>query len=213
MYLHAVTSSSSCQVDTLTRRTGTEEAASLLASGAVKSFQELEKGDIKLLHLIAHLTPRRLMGTPSKNGPIKRGRIEAVAWDDNLSFNCQRDIFRVCASQVVDYWMDVKRFLQTDKNTPGGPTQDDEQDGEDAAIEAGKEDKWIEERVNRGDELLLRRAAYRNEIFYAFLENTWGSQQNEQGDPEDSEKEDLPVLDDEPPIEDASYTGESFPIG
>ncbi|KAK6360193.1 hypothetical protein TWF730_006344 [Orbilia blumenaviensis] len=212
LYLHAVTSSPSCQVDTLTGRTGTEEAASLLASGAVKSFQELDKDDIKLLCLIACLTPHRRLGTSRRSrrdeGDGSRpGRIESVIWQDELSFNCQRDIFRVGASQVVQYWMKVKKFLGN--GALNELVENDEQDEGDAAIEAGKEDKRIEEGVQRGDELALRRAAYRTEIFYAFLGNTWGVQQDERVDQEDSSEE-LSILgpdDDGPaPIQDMSYT-------
>ncbi|KAK6504674.1 hypothetical protein TWF481_006613 [Arthrobotrys musiformis] len=213
VYLHAVTSSPSCQVDLLTGRTGTEEAASLLASGAVKSFQELENADIKLLHLIAHLTPCRVRSASKKDArkdnardSAKNGKIELVFWEENLSFNCQRDIFRAGASQVIEYWMKAKKFLESD-GLAEDPSQDDEQDDVDAAIEAGKEEKMIEDGVRRGDELLLRRAAYRNEIFYAFLENTWGETRNDRPDPEGDEDIDMLLpIDDSVPIVDVGYT-------
>ncbi|KAK6500898.1 hypothetical protein TWF506_003658 [Arthrobotrys conoides] len=215
LYLHAVTSSPSCQIDILTGRTGTEEAASLLGSGAVKSFQELDNADIKLLHLIAHLTPRRVKNILKKDtkkdnerDSTKKARIEIVSWEENLSFNCQRDLFRVGASQVIEYWMKAKKFLETDKNIAEDLVQNDEQDEDDVAIETGKEDKRIEEGVRRGDELLLRRAAYRNEVFYAFLENTWGKVRNGEAYLEDYD-EDIDMLlsrADPAPIEDMSYT-------
>ncbi|KAF3180505.1 hypothetical protein EYR41_007849 [Orbilia oligospora] len=215
LYLHAVTSSPSCQVDILTGRTGTEEAASLLASGAVKSFQELDKVDIQLLHLIAHLTPHRARSISRRDtrkenerNAAKNARIETVVWEDHLSFNCQRDIFRVGATQVIEYWMKAKKFLETDKISAEDLIQNDEQDEGDAAIETGKEDKRTEEGVKRGDELLLRRAAYRNEIFYAFLENTWGDVRDGETYLEDNDEDiDMLVSRAGPaPIEDMSYT-------
>ncbi|KAK6535550.1 hypothetical protein TWF694_002004 [Orbilia ellipsospora] len=203
IYLHAVTSSPACQVDSLTGRTGTEEAASLLASGAVKSFQELDKIDIQYLHLISQLTPQRTFGTSTKKSAVKKGRIEQVVWNDGLSFNCQRDIFRVGAAQVIEHWMRIKRFIPVGQNLIEEPVIEDKQEDEDAAIEEGKEDKRTEEGVERGDDILLRRAACRNEVFYAWLEDTWsGTRTDERG------SDDMSVFsfEDLNPIQDLSYT-------
>lgn len=56
-YLHALTSFP--LPDPLTRRTGTEEALTILKSAAVRSFKFLTKENIQLLTEIAHLTPTR----------------------------------------------------------------------------------------------------------------------------------------------------------
>ncbi|KAF3921376.1 hypothetical protein ABW20_dc0108928 [Dactylellina cionopaga] len=212
IYLHAVTSSPSCQRDTLTGRTGTEEAASLLGSGAVKSFQELDNVDIQLLHQIAQLTPQRTFGVSQKKDAPKRGRIESVGWNEALSFNCQRDIFRVGAKQVVDYWMKIKKFMPGTQSIMEDAKENDDKDEEDVIIGEGIKDKNIEEGVKRGDEILLRRAACRNEIFYAFLDDTWSESEEminttKTARPRDGDEPDDYLDDEEPnPIQDGSYT-------
>lgn len=54
-YLHALTSF--CLPDTLTMRTGTEQALSILQSAAVKSFDRLTEENVGLLAQIATMTP------------------------------------------------------------------------------------------------------------------------------------------------------------
>lgn len=202
IYLHAVTSSSSCQVDPLTGRTGTEEAASLLFSGAVRSFQELTEKDIQLLHAIAKLTPYRALGISSnKPGAPRKGRVEVVRWEDELSFNVQRDIFRVGAEGIIKYWMKIKKFMPVGVDESGYVIDDNEIDEVDAAIEEGKKDAEIEKGVERGDEIILRRAAYRNERFYAFLASTWDI------DEEPVEDEDGLMVATKESLKDISYTG------
>ncbi|EPS39093.1 hypothetical protein H072_7131 [Dactylellina haptotyla CBS 200.50] len=210
-YLHAVTSSPACQVDKLTQRTGTEEAASLLLSGAVKSFQELNDEDIRLLHLIAQLTPRRTFGASQRRENHggqnwkSRGRIEYVAWNNSLSFNCQRDIFRVEATSILDHWMKVKRFIPTSQNLIEEPVITDKQADEDRAIQEGKEDRRIEDGVERGENMLLRRAACRNEVFYPFIKNTWS--QSRQTESHNEVDLDISVDYEDPnPIKDMDYS-------
>ncbi|EWC47633.1 hypothetical protein DRE_03253 [Drechslerella stenobrocha 248] len=185
IYLHAITSSAACQVDPLTGRTGTEEAASILASGAVRSFQELGPADLILLQLIAQLTPKRVFGTPTKPNAPKKGRIESITWNENISFNCQRDIFRIGAKKLMDYWMIIRGFMPEGRNL----------DCEDVAIEQALKDKALEDGVYRGEEVLLRRAACRTETFYAHIQDTWNWSNGSGPDTTESE----------PPIEDASY--------
>ncbi|KAF3942481.1 hypothetical protein ABW19_dt0203429 [Dactylella cylindrospora] len=206
VYLHAVSSSPACQIDALTGRTGTEEAASLLFSGAVKSFQELSPADIKLLHLIAKLTPHRSLGAPSKRSNISKGRIERVIWNDELSFNLQRDVFRAGSQQIVGYWLKLKWFVSDRHDVEYDLADAEEQDETDAAIEEGIQDKNLEEGVNRGNELILRRAAFRNEMFYAFLKDTWKEDHPPYVDP--AEGENSSTNQKRPnQIEDLSYTG------
>jgi hypothetical protein len=57
IYLHALTSH--CLVDTLTGRTGTEEALENLSAAATLSFLGLTTEELKLLDNIANLTPKR----------------------------------------------------------------------------------------------------------------------------------------------------------
>ena len=57
LYLHATTAH--CLIDKLTGRTGTEEALYGLAGAASRSFVELEPVMLKLLEILARLTPRR----------------------------------------------------------------------------------------------------------------------------------------------------------
>ncbi|KAK6359305.1 hypothetical protein TWF696_000468 [Orbilia brochopaga] len=204
IYLHAVTSSPSCRVDSLTRRTGTEEAASLLGSGAVISFQELNSADIQLLHLIAQLTPKRTFGALAKKDTQQHGRIETVVWNGGLSFTCQRDIFRVGSKQIVEYWMEIKGFMPREEDITETL---DKQNETDAAIEEAIQDKKIEDGVERGVETLLRRAASRVEVFYAFIEDTW-TWSNEPGSARlrNGGSGDLAEEDDPNPIIDRTYT-------
>ncbi|KIJ64302.1 hypothetical protein HYDPIDRAFT_90913 [Hydnomerulius pinastri MD-312] len=57
-YLHAL-SSSGCSTDPLTRKTGTEEALSILRSASCQSFMKIGLRDVELLGLIASLVPMR----------------------------------------------------------------------------------------------------------------------------------------------------------
>ncbi|KAF3910551.1 hypothetical protein ABW21_db0201596 [Orbilia brochopaga] len=204
IYLHAVTSSPSCQPDPLTKRTGTEEAASLLGSGAVCSFQELDSADINLLHLIAQLTPKRTLGASTGPNSRQHGKIESVIWNHDLSFNCQRDIFRVGAKQIFQYWMGIRRFMPPEEDITETL---DERDEEDAAIEEGIKDKKSEEGVERGMEILLRRAAGRIEVFYAFLEDTWTwSMESASTKPRTAGSDHLAEEEDPYPVIDRTYT-------
>lgn len=56
-YLHAVTSF--CVPDVLTKKTGTEQALSVLRSASMRSFIQLAEDEISLLVKIARLTPVR----------------------------------------------------------------------------------------------------------------------------------------------------------
>ncbi|KXT10875.1 hypothetical protein AC579_8995 [Pseudocercospora musae] len=80
-YLHALTSF--CLPDPLTRKTGTEQALSILESAAVRSFDQLTDENLKMLAKIASLSPGRCYY------PAHERVMQTVAWDTTLSFLSQ----------------------------------------------------------------------------------------------------------------------------
>ncbi|KJY02038.1 hypothetical protein TI39_contig263g00006 [Zymoseptoria brevis] len=80
-YFSALTSY--CLPDTLTLRTGTEQALSILSSAAVHSFEKLEPANVKLLRRLAALTPSRSFYPPEDRV------MQSVIWDDKLGFLSQ----------------------------------------------------------------------------------------------------------------------------
>lgn len=86
-YLHAVTSF--CLPDPLTRRTGTEQALSILKSAAVKSFPILTLTAMELLDQLQSLTPRR------EFYPKHLSEMQTVKWDSNLPVLSQHHHFYV----------------------------------------------------------------------------------------------------------------------
>ncbi|KAI9728103.1 MAG: hypothetical protein M1834_007819 [Cirrosporium novae-zelandiae] len=76
-YIHALTGH--CLVDELTGRTGTEEALSCLQSAAALSFVSLDLHEIKLLEMIAGLTPQR------RYYPRHLRVMQEVTWNNALS--------------------------------------------------------------------------------------------------------------------------------
>ena len=84
-YLHAVTSS--CLIDPLTQRTGTEQALTILNSAAVRSFDQLSQTNIALLTKIAALSPGRCYY------PAHERVMQTVDWNGCLSFLSQHGHF------------------------------------------------------------------------------------------------------------------------
>ncbi|KAI1759163.1 hypothetical protein GGR53DRAFT_524076 [Hypoxylon sp. FL1150] len=82
-YLHSLTSF--VLPDPLTRRTGTEQALTILDSAAIKSFKSLSDEDNDRLGEIASLTPKR------EYHPKHDRYAQAVQWDPKLSFSAQHD--------------------------------------------------------------------------------------------------------------------------
>ncbi|KAK0127299.1 hypothetical protein ONS96_006849 [Cadophora gregata f. sp. sojae] len=72
IYLHAVTSY--CLPDTLTGRTGTEEALESLTQASTQSFVTFDKDEVELLDNIAHLSPVR------KYYPKHLRTMETIKW-------------------------------------------------------------------------------------------------------------------------------------
>ncbi|KAF2969305.1 hypothetical protein GQX73_g4245 [Xylaria multiplex] len=77
-YLHALTSY--CLPDPLTKRTGVEQALSILNSAAVRSFDRLSQQNIDILTLIARLSPTR------QYYPQNEKVMQTVSWVPDLSF-------------------------------------------------------------------------------------------------------------------------------
>ncbi|KAF2216080.1 hypothetical protein CERZMDRAFT_34270 [Cercospora zeae-maydis SCOH1-5] len=84
-YLHALTSFP--LPDPLTRKTGTEQALSILRSAAVFSFEQLTKDNVYLLAKIARLTPSR------SYYPADAKFMQSVQWDSKLGFMSQHSAF------------------------------------------------------------------------------------------------------------------------
>lgn len=84
-YLHALTSF--CLIDPLTRKTGTEQALTILRSAAVRSFEQLSQEQIDMLAKIAALSPGR------RYYPEHLCVMQTVHWDNNLSFLSQHGHF------------------------------------------------------------------------------------------------------------------------
>ncbi|KUI70693.1 hypothetical protein VM1G_06338 [Cytospora mali] len=96
-YLHAVTSF--CLPDSLTDRTGTEQALSILKSKAVKSSPFLTKENMDLLKKIEALTPKRSYYPPQLQV------MQTVDWDPRLPVLGQHPQFHEC---VVALWSQSK---------------------------------------------------------------------------------------------------------
>ncbi|KDN67446.1 hypothetical protein CSUB01_06462 [Colletotrichum sublineola] len=84
-YLHAVTSF--VLPDPLTRKTGTEQALSILDSALVKSFYILIPENVALLCQLAQLTPCR------SYYPANERVMQTVTWSSQLNFLAQHGLF------------------------------------------------------------------------------------------------------------------------
>jgi hypothetical protein len=99
-YLHALTSH--FIVDCATGFTGTEAALTILRSAAVASFGMLNRDNVKLLSMIANLTPTR------NYNPASTKSMQQLNWDEELPY----------LSQHGDFFVEVDRlFLQTQKHS------------------------------------------------------------------------------------------------
>ncbi|KAF2638121.1 hypothetical protein P280DRAFT_91529 [Massarina eburnea CBS 473.64] len=93
-YLHALTSY--YLPDDLTSHTGTEAALTILRSAAVSSYELLTDKDIKMLRLIAELTPGR------NYYPLHLKVMQQVYWDNHLSFTSQHPDFTLEVERLFD---------------------------------------------------------------------------------------------------------------
>lgn len=101
-YLHALTSF--CLPDPLTRRTGTEQALSILTSAAVKSFDTLTEQNIETLGMISQLSPRR------QYYPVSECVMQSVVWQQELDFLAQHGKFHRLVSGLFDKHTRSKTF-------------------------------------------------------------------------------------------------------
>jgi hypothetical protein len=101
-YLHALTSY--CLPDTLTGKTGTEEALSLLDSAAVRSFDCLSQENLDMLCCITKLTPGR------EYYPAHERVMQSVVWDNSLSFLSQHDGLYTLVKSIFEQASSTKFF-------------------------------------------------------------------------------------------------------
>lgn len=92
-YLHALTSF--CLVDPLTRKTGTEQALTILRSGAVRSFDQLSQEHIEMLAKMAVLSPGRCYY------PSQLRVMQTIHWDNDISFLSQHGHFITTVKSVL----------------------------------------------------------------------------------------------------------------
>ncbi|KAI6003018.1 hypothetical protein EDD15DRAFT_2385567 [Pisolithus albus] len=102
-YLHALTSKP-CSVDPLTRRTGTEEALSILQSAACRSFMKIDTRCAKLLCRIAELT------TPRTWYPKHLKCMQTVDWLAGLPAASQHHCFYLASSSIREIQLQLKIF-------------------------------------------------------------------------------------------------------
>ncbi|MCJ1353709.1 MAG: hypothetical protein MMC33_003696 [Icmadophila ericetorum] len=109
-YLHAVTSH--CLTDSLTGRTGTEEAIWTLRESASSSFIKLYQVDMDLLLLIARLTPRR------RYYPKYLRVMQQVEWNQHLSPLSQHEVFCKIAEAILSKAKDLEMFQNQSSRLP-----------------------------------------------------------------------------------------------
>ena len=108
-YLHAL-SSNPCSVDPLTKRTGTEEALSILRSAACRSFTKIDHRDAKLLHSIASLTAKRDWY------PSHLQRMQRVHWASLPVASQHHGLYLSCLS-IAETYKSLQLFHHDDQNS------------------------------------------------------------------------------------------------
>ncbi|RDW69126.1 uncharacterized protein DSM5745_08886 [Aspergillus mulundensis] len=109
-YLHAVTAF--VLPDPATKRTGTEEALRILRQARMKSPFPLDSESIRLLELIAALTPWRQYFPPGMEV------LQRVSWNGELCALAQHDDFRLLAQEIFDNTTKFIRFWDSKKEPP-----------------------------------------------------------------------------------------------
>lgn len=92
-YSHALTSF--CLPDPLTQRTGTEQALSILRSGLVRSFDQLQPENCVILTKIAELTPER------RYYPENERVMQSVYWCHDLEYLAQHGGFYLEVAEIL----------------------------------------------------------------------------------------------------------------
>ncbi|KAK0270797.1 hypothetical protein LTR35_013849 [Friedmanniomyces endolithicus] len=93
-YLHSLTSY--CLPDSLTSRTGTEQALSILRSAEVRSFDRLTEENVRLLNQMMALTPVR------RHYPLNERVMQTISWSPGLGFLAQHGGFRIEVESIFD---------------------------------------------------------------------------------------------------------------
>lgn len=93
-FLHALTSF--CIPDPLTKKTGTEQALSLLRSASLRSFDRLHSEQLELLKIIASLTPSR------EFYPDNEQVMQRISWRQGLGCLSQHYGFREEVADILD---------------------------------------------------------------------------------------------------------------
>ena len=109
-YLHAITSH--CLIDSLTGRTGTEEAIWTLQGAASLSFLRLDQADVDILLLIGRLTPRR------QYYPEHLKVMQQIEWNPHLSPLSQHELFCKIAGLILQQAHDLEMFPECSSELP-----------------------------------------------------------------------------------------------
>ncbi|KAI8963576.1 hypothetical protein F5Y11DRAFT_144057 [Daldinia sp. FL1419] len=102
---HALTSF--CLPDPLTGKTGTDEAFSILRSGASQPWDPLGASTHPTLTTLAALAPKRVYYPP----PMKR--LQTVSWNDKLTTTIQHDGFETLVQEITTRSNQLHRFHGT----------------------------------------------------------------------------------------------------
>ncbi|KAF5540059.1 hypothetical protein FNAPI_10599 [Fusarium napiforme] len=99
-YLHALTSY--CLPDPFLRRTGTEEALTILGSASVRAPTALSQAAYTTLLNIAQLSPKR------SYYPADQREMQRVRWRNDLSYTMQDDRFRKEVRNILEKYREVQ---------------------------------------------------------------------------------------------------------
>ncbi|KAL7621053.1 hypothetical protein AAE478_008365 [Parahypoxylon ruwenzoriense] len=105
---HAITSF--CLPDTLTGRTGTEEAFSILRSGAAQPWVPLGPGTHPILKALEELPPKR------EYYPAQIKRFQTVIWDENLTITIQHDGYKALVRDIMEKSNRLNVFTNVTEN-------------------------------------------------------------------------------------------------
>lgn len=103
-YLHAMTAH--CLPDPFTRRTGTEEALTLMRSAGVRSAMTLSEKNIWIVVLIHQLSPSRRPNHP------ERRTMQTVSWSRHLSSLAQHPDFVTTVQELLNRAKGLEKFYQ-----------------------------------------------------------------------------------------------------
>lgn len=101
-YLHALTSS--CSVDPLTGKTGTEQALSILSSASIRSFDRLTEDNMCILAQIAGISPQRSFYPQHLRG------MQSIKWDKQLGPLAQHGRFHTVTQTIFAQWKSQQMF-------------------------------------------------------------------------------------------------------